>query len=94
MLYRKSPGPGLFSYVLDRLVAVPLQPCTSLMFLGEGPALALLPVPSGDDLPAGRQDDPADLPALLHGVVINDLSRLVLVLHICSSLPVKPIGQL
>ena len=64
------------------------------MFLGKGPALELLAVPSGNHLSTGRLDNPAGFPVFFHKVKIDDLSGIVLVSHILSFLPVKPLGQL
>ena len=58
-------------------VSVPLQPCHGLMLPCEGSALALLPVPSGDDLPACGLYDPAFFPVLDDLIHIDRLALLV-----------------
>ena len=67
-LGKKSP----FAYV-----SVPLQPRHGLMFPYKRSALALLPVPSGDDLPAGGLYEPAFFPVLDDLIHIDRLPVLV-----------------
>ena len=58
-------------------VPVPLQPCHGLMLPCEGSALALLPVPSGDDLPACGLYELAFFPVLDDLIHIDRLALLV-----------------
>ena len=59
-------------------VAVAYKPRPRLVFLGKSPALALLPVPPGDDLPAGGLYEPAFFSVLDNLIHID---RLALRIH-------------
>lgn len=64
------------------------------MFLGKSPALALLPVSSGDGLAAGRLYLISDFVVFDNAVVIDHMALAVDCFHVLSFLPVQPIGQL
>lgn len=71
------------------LVPVAFHPCRRLMLLCEGPALALLPVPPLQRLPAGRLYLIPHLAVLGDYVVIHGLSMLIDAFHILSPLSIR-----
>lgn len=64
------------------------------MLLRKSPALALLPVPPGNDLAAGCLYQITHLVMLYDAVIIDGLPLLIDGFHILPFLPVQPIGQL
>lgn len=71
-------------------VPIAYKPCPRLVFLGKSPALALLPVPPGDGLAAGRLYLIPDFIVLDNAVIIDCLALAVDCFHSSTSFVLSP----